>query len=158
MSRDFDLDRDTHVEMSEIPTPVSHDGPWDPNVEELKSPPPTAEPAVRLAASSAERTSRRRRILPRTLAGRLILGVVSLVLVLVLAMGFATYALLRPFLYGQLDRHPSRLANNNAAMINRCVTYNAGAPTTTCNFGNASGLHAPQSQWIAVYTPDGKPL
>jgi two-component system, OmpR family, sensor kinase len=161
MSRDYDLGgRDTHVEVSEIPTPVSHDGPWDPNVEELKSPPPTAEPAVRPAASSAERTSRRRRILPRTLAGRLILGVVSLVLVLVLAMGFATYALLRPFLYGQLDQQLSPLANNNAAMINRCVTYNGagGGSTVTCNFGFRGGFHAPQSQWIAVYTPDGKQI
>jgi hypothetical protein len=95
MSRDYDLGgRDTHVEVSEIPTPVSHDGPWDPNVEELKSPLPTAEPPAPPAATPAERTSRRRRILPRTLAGRLILGVVSLVLVLVLAMGFATYSLL----------------------------------------------------------------
>ena len=159
MSRDYDLDgRDTHVEVSEIPTPVSHDGPWDPNVEELKSQPPTAEPPAPPAALPAERTSRRRRILPRTLAGRLILGVVSLVLVLVLAMGFATYMLLRPFLYGQLDQQLRPLATNNAVRIARCVNYNAGAPTTTCNFGNASGLHAPQSQWIAVYTPDGKPL
>jgi len=37
MSRDFDLGgRDTHVEVSEITTPVSHNGPWDPNVEEMK--------------------------------------------------------------------------------------------------------------------------
>src|SRR6478735_5272178 len=112
MSRDYDLDgRDTHVEVSEIPTPVSHDGPWDPNVEELKSaPPPTVEPPPPPVAPPAERVSRRRRILPRTLAGRLILGVVSLVLVLVLAMGFATYALLRPFLYGQLDQQLRPLA------------------------------------------------
>src|SRR6476660_6616098 len=119
MSRDYDLDgRDTHVEVSEIPTPVSHDGPWDPNVEELKSaPPPTVEPP-------AERVSRRRRILPRTLAGRLILGVVSLVLVLVLAMGFATYMLLRPFLYGQLDQQLRPLASNNANRITNCLNMN----------------------------------
>src|SRR6185312_17289943 len=143
MSRDYDLEgRDTHVEVSEIPTPVSHDGPWDPNVEELKSPPPTPEPPAPPAAPPAERVSRRRRILPRTLAGRLILGVVSLVLVLVLAMGFATYVLLRPFLYGQLDQQLSPLANNNAAMINRCVTYNGagGGSTVTCNFGFRGGF------------------
>ena len=37
MSRDYDLGgRDTHVAVSEIPTPVSQDGTWDPTVEELK--------------------------------------------------------------------------------------------------------------------------
>src|SRR6185503_6687088 len=121
MSRDYDLDgRDTHVEVSEIPTPVSHDGPWDPNVEELKSPPPTADPPAPPAAPPAKGTSRRRRILPRTLAGRLILGVVSLVL----AMGFATYALLRPYLYGQLDQQLRPLASNNANRITNCLNMN----------------------------------
>src|SRR5215470_2344651 len=105
MSRDFDLGgRDTHVEVSEIPTPVSHDGPWDPNVDATTPPPqpPTVEPPA-ASEPATVRPPRRWRIMPRTLAGRLILGVVSLVLVLVLAMGFATYILLRPFLYGQLD-------------------------------------------------------
>ena len=154
MSRDYDLGgRDTHVEVSEIPTPVSHDGPWDPNVEELKSPPPPAEPPAPPAAPPAERVSRRRRILPRTLAGRLILGVVSLVLVLVLAMGFATYALLRPFLYGQLDQQLKPLASNNASRIAFCL--NNGS--SSCNLTNRYGLHAAQPQWIAVYDPTGKP-
>jgi len=162
MSRDYDLGgRDTHVEVSEIPTPVSHDGPWDPNVEELKSPPPTAEPPAPPAAPPAERTSRRRRILPRTLAGRLILGVVSLVLVLVLAMGFATYALLRPYLYGQLDQQLRPLASNNANRITNCLNMNGPLiPNNplTCNLTNRFGFHAAQPQWIAVYSTDGKPL
>ena len=159
MSRDFDLGgRDTHVEVSEIATPVSHDGPWDPNVEEMKSPLPTADLPDPAAAPPAERRSRRWRVIPRTLAGRLILGVVSLVLVLVLAMGFATYVLLRPFLYGQLDQQLRPSANNNAAMINQCVTYNAGSSTVNCDFGFRRGFHAPQSQWIAAYTPDGRPV
>ena len=124
----------------------------------MKSPLPTADLPEPAAAPPAERESRRWRVIPRTLAGRLILGVVSLVLVLVLAMGFATYILLRPFLYGQLDQQLRPLATNNAARIARCVSYNSGSPTTTCNFGNPGGFHAPQSQWIAVYSPDGKPL
>ena len=159
MSRDFDLGgRDTHVEVSEIPTPVSHDGPWDPNVEEMKAPVPTAELPDPAAPPPAERKSRRWRVIPRTLAGRLILGVVSLVLVLVLAMGFATYVLLRPFLYGQLDQQLRPSANNNAAMINQCVTYNAASSSVNCDFGFRRGFHAPQSQWIAAYTPDGRPV
>ena len=159
MSRDFDLGgRDTHVEVSEIPTPVSHDGPWDPNVEEMKAPLPTAELPDPAAPPPAERKSRRWRVIPRTLAGRLILGVVSLVLVLVLAMGFATYVLLRPFLYGQLDQQLRPSANNNAAMINQCVTYNAASSSVNCDFGFRRGFHAPQSQWIAAYTPDGRPV
>jgi two-component system, OmpR family, sensor kinase len=159
MSRDFDLGgRDTHVEVSEIATPVSHDGPWDPNVEEMKSPLPTADLPDPAAAPPAERRSRRWRVIPRTLAGRLILGVVSLVLVLVLAMGFATYVLLRPFLYGQLDQQLRPSANNNAAMINQCVTYNAASSSVNCDFGFRRGFHAPQSQWIAAYTPDGRPV
>ena len=159
MSRDFDLGGgDTHVEVSEIPTPVSHDGPWDPNVEEMKAPPPTAELPDPAAPPPAERKSRRWRVIPRTLAGRLILGVVSLVLVLVLAMGFATYVLLRPFLYGQLDQQLRPSANNNAAMINQCVTYNAASSSVNCDFGFRRGFHAPQSQWIAAYTPDGRPV
>ena len=159
MSRDFDLGgRDTHVEVSEIATPVSHDGPWDPNVEEMKAPVPTAELPDPAAPPPAERKSRRWRVIPRTLAGRLILGVVSLVLVLVLAMGFATYVLLRPFLYGQLDQQLRPSANNNAAMINQCVTYNAASSSVNCDFGFRRGFHAPQSQWIAAYTPDGRPV
>ena len=159
MSRDFDLGgRDTHVEVSEVPTPVSHDGPWDPNVEEMKAPLPTAELPDPAAPPPAERKSRRWRVIPRTLAGRLILGVVSLVLVLVLAMGFATYVLLRPFLYGQLDQQLRPSANNNAAMINQCVTYNAASSSVNCDFGFRRGFHAPQSQWIAAYTPDGRPV
>ena len=150
--------RDTHVEVSEIPTPVSHDGPWDPNVEEMKSPPPTVDLPDPSAAPPAERTSRHRRILPRTLAGRLILGVVSLVLVLVLAMGFATYMLLRPFLYGQLDQQLRPLASNNAAGSLVASTTTQARQPTTCNLTNRFGFHAPQSQWIAVYSPDGKPL
>ena len=159
MSRDFDLGgRDTHVEVSEIATPVSHDGPWDPNVEEMKSPLPTADLPATPAPAPARRKPRRWRVIPRTLAGRLILGVVSLVLVLVLAMGFATYVLLRPFLYGQLDQQLRPSANNNAAMINQCVTYNAASSSVNCDFGFRRGFHAPQSQWIAAYTPDGRPV
>jgi two-component system, OmpR family, sensor kinase len=162
MSRDFDLGgRDTHVEVSEIPTPVSHDGPWDPNVEEMKSPLPTADlPDPAATAPPAERTSRRWRVVPRTLAGRLILGVVSLVLVLVLAMGFATYVLLRPFLYGQLDQQLRPLASNNASRIANCLNMNGPPATnpTPCNLANRFGFHGAQPQWIAVYNADGKPL
>jgi two-component system, OmpR family, sensor kinase len=160
MSRDFDLGgRDTHVEVSEIPAPVTHDGPWDPNVDETTSPPAAPLPHAPAEPSPAERRSRPR-LIPRTLAGRLILGVVSLVLVLVLAMGFATYILLRPFLYGQLDQQLRPLATNNASMISQCVTFNGpgAGSAVTCDFGYRRAYHNPQSQWIAAYTTDGKPV
>src|SRR4249920_850421 len=132
MSRNFDLGgHDGHLEVTEIPAAAQSDGPWDPNVEERIAPLPTAELPEEPppAPVSAQPKARRWRIVPRTLAGRLILGVVSLVLVLVLAMGVATYALLRPFLYGQLDQQLRPLASNNASRITYCL----GGSTNTCN-------------------------
>jgi two-component system, OmpR family, sensor kinase len=156
MSRDFDLGGpNAHVEVSEIPTPVQHDEPWDPNAAELSSSPPTDERApAGPEPAPPRRTSRRWRFLPRTLAGRLILGVVSLVLVLVLAMGAATYALLRPFLYGQLDQQLRPLASNNANRLTNCLSDNS----SSCILGNRYGLRAAQPQWIAAYDTNGRPL
>jgi two-component system OmpR family sensor kinase len=155
MSRDFDLGGpNAHVEVSEIPTPV-HDEPWDPNAAELSSPAATDELApAGPEPAPARRAPRRRRFLPRTLAGRLILGVVSLVLVLVLAMGAATYALLRPFLYGQLDQQLRPLASNNANRLTNCLSDNS----SSCILGNRYGLRAAQPQWIAAYDTNGRPL
>jgi two-component system, OmpR family, sensor kinase len=162
MSRDFDLGGpNAHVEVSEIPTPVQHDEPWDPNAAELSSSPPTDERApAGPEPAPPRRTSRRWRFLPRTLAGRLILGVVSLVLVLVLAMGAATYVLLRPFLYGQLDQQLRPLASNNANRLTYCLSNNAPLSNnpTTCRLPNPYGLHSAQPQWIAAYDANGQPL
>jgi two-component system, OmpR family, sensor kinase len=163
MSRNFDLGgHDGHLEVTEIPAAAQSDGPWDPNVEERIAPLPTAELPDESppAPVSAQPKARRWRVVPRTLAGRLILGVVSLVLVLVLAMGAATYALLRPFLYGQLDQQLRPLATNNANRFTYCVNDSSGPNNglTTCRLGNPYGFHAAQPQWIAAYDANGQPL
>jgi two-component system, OmpR family, sensor kinase len=151
MSRDLDLGGgEVPVEVSEMPMPVDHDRPVDPND-------PPAEPERSVATSEPVDVPPPRpswwphvRLVPRTLSGRLIAGVTALVLVLVLAMGAATYALLRPFLYNQLDQQLRPLASNNASRINTCL----GTPV--CVLGNRYGFHGALQQWIGVYDANGE--
>lgn len=155
MSRDLDLGgTNVPVEVDETAAPVAHDGPWDPN--DPAAPSDASPDAAGLPEATQPRARhwwRRRRLMPRTLAGRLIGGVVALVLVLVLAMGAATYVLLRPFLYGQLDQQLRPLASNNASRIDNCFSTNSNI----CDLGNRYGFHAAQQQWIAVYNANGEP-
>lgn len=84
-------------------------------------PPPVAAPA----APMTERRSWREwlggldRYLPRTLTNRLVLGVVSLLVLLIVLLSGSTYFALRSFLYGRLDTQLTQAASSNAVSIQR---------------------------------------
>jgi two-component system, OmpR family, sensor kinase len=97
---------------------------------------------------------RRWRVGPRSLTGRLVLGVVSLVVVLVLATGIGTYYALRSFLIDRLDQQVSDVADANAQSLQRCIQTG----TRQCFVGGSStsGVRAPQRTWLVVLTDQGQ--
>ncbi|MGH8963335.1 MAG: HAMP domain-containing protein, partial [Jatrophihabitantaceae bacterium] len=95
--------------------------------------------------------ARRWRFLPRSLTGRLVTGVVVLVVIVVLSAGAGTYFALRSFLYSRLDQQLIPIAVNNAATAQAQLTDHRPTPDANALFrGN-------QKVWIAVLTPDGAP-
>lgn len=107
---------------------------------------------------------RRLRLVPRTLAGRLVAGVVVLVAGLVLVFGSSTFLLLKQFLHQRLDAQVSSVAVNNAASF-RCDAASS-AENVTCNLGfqdyaggaTSGSLQAPLVEWIAVFNTDSNKL
>jgi len=85
-----------------------------------------------------------RRLIPRTLSGRLMLGVVSLITLLVVLVGVATYTLLAPFLTTRLDEQLSSVAQQSN--ISRYLTY-AQHPST--------GFPGAQNVWFTAMQHDG---
>jgi two-component system OmpR family sensor kinase len=92
---------------------------------------------------------RRRSLAPRSLTGKLVLGVVALVLVVVVAAGLGTYFALRSFLYSRLDQQLSGVANGNVEQIDRCPSLAQCEPVTN------GGLESPQVEYLAILNPDG---
>ena len=88
------------------------------------------------------------RLLPRTLTGRLMSGVVGLVALLVLLVGLATYTLLAPFLADRVDEQLSSVAQQSN--IEAYVQYAAEPPS--------SSLPGAQDIWFGVLGPDGTAL
>jgi two-component system OmpR family sensor kinase len=84
----------------------------------------------------------------RSLQSRLVAGVVSLVLVLVLAIGASTYLALKSFLYNRLDQQVTAIANSNADNLRPCLTFGR------CNLGFGSYRTA-TTEWIMVLSSDG---
>ncbi|MDT4932950.1 MAG: two-component system, OmpR family, sensor kinase, partial [Pseudonocardiales bacterium] len=89
---------------------------------------------------------RRWRLVPRSLTARLVTGVVSLVVVLVLATGTATYFALQSFLYKRLDQQLTAAAS--LPSINSLLTPR---PNFTDEF------QTPQRVWVTVLDPTGQP-
>src|SRR3954470_19272233 len=83
-------------------------------------PPPLAEPP---AASTAEQLvpPPRRRLWLRSLQSRLVAGVVSLVLLLVLAIGACTFFALKSFLDHRFDQQLASASAQNANFFSRCL-------------------------------------
>jgi two-component system OmpR family sensor kinase len=94
---------------------------------------------------------RRWRLVPRSLTGRLVTGVVSLVFVLVCLTGTGTYIELRSFLYDRLNQQ----LDNSAASV-------AGSPcfdTPTGNFCRINdSVRTGQHLWLAVLKVTGDPV
>src|SRR5580704_1971171 len=89
----------TEVVTPPAPWPGDAD-PVDPNFWTPPAPPYSFTEEL----PEPERPRRRWRLAPRSLTGRLVAGVVALVIVLVLATGLGTYFALRSFLLNRLDQ------------------------------------------------------
>jgi len=87
---------------------------------------------------------RLRRLLPRTLSGRLMLGVVGLITLLVVLVAVATYTLLAPFLVTRLDEQLDSVAqqNNISRYLDYAVHPGAAPPGA-------------QDVWFTALLPDG---
>src|SRR5215510_10607503 len=111
------MSNNDRVEVGET-GPPTQDAPWEQHGESLSPefsvPPPEPPPAE---AEATPPKKRRWRFVPRSLASRLVLFVVSLVIVVVAAAGAATYVALKSFLFDRLDQQLSTLATSNGADV-----------------------------------------
>ncbi|UQX87161.1 HAMP domain-containing histidine kinase [Jatrophihabitans telluris] len=98
------------------------------------APPPAPTPAQRIPWW--------RHLVPRTIAGRLLAFVVTLVILVVTSIGAATYLALRPVLYDKLDQQLSTAAN-------------AEALKQILNSGNSSVVGGAQDIWISFIFDNG---
>lgn len=97
---------------------------------------------------------------PNSLVGRLVTGVVVLVVVLVLAFSAATFVLLKQFLYTQLDNQVRSVANSNIPAIGRCVELLEANQITATDprcplLTTGSSIRSVQREWIRVTSPAG---
>ena len=82
---------------------------------------------------------------PRTLASRLVAGVVALVLVVVSVTGLATYLALKHSLFQRLDQQLESTAHNSGQIRSLILG----------TMPNTATLHGPQGVWISVLYSDG---
>ncbi len=104
--------------------------------------------------SARSRVGRLGGLLPRTLTGRLVAGVVALVVLIVVITSSATYALLRPYLTNRLDQQLGPIADANARRIAGCEQASSSFGPEACPFNGPGGYRAPQKQWIALLQGD----
>ncbi len=99
-----------------------------------------------------------RRLVPRSLTARLIVGVVTLVAVLVVVVGTVTYFALHSYLLGRLDQQVRATAAQNSVFFNQCVetvTVNRNGQIQCRN----DGPPQTQQEWIAaILPPSGREL
>jgi two-component system, OmpR family, sensor kinase len=88
--------------------------------------------------------SRLPRLGRRSLTARIVVGVVALVLILVIAVGGATYFALRSFLNDRLGQQLDVTARRNAAFLSTCT----GTPIP--NRITCTGSPSTQDEWVAV--------
>jgi two-component system OmpR family sensor kinase len=107
---------------------------------------------------------RRRWMGPRTLTSRLVVGVVALVVMVVVASGFATYAALGSFLTDRLDQQVANTAGVSLTGMRNCVrNLPASCPIVLSGPGtggttpgqNTSMLRASDRLWVALLDPSG---
>lgn len=90
---------------------------------------------------------RRWRFLPRSLTGRLVTGVVALVVIVVLSAGVGTYFALRQFLFERLDQQLQSSAGDSSIED----LFNSQS-------GTGPGLRAPQHVWAVALSTTGAVL
>jgi two-component system OmpR family sensor kinase len=107
----------------------------------------TARPSASDAGTGDARLAWVTRLLPKTLATRLVVGVVSLVVLLSFLMTTSTYFAMRIFLYHRLDQQVEVAATQNAAALNNAPT--TGFITTV------PLIYSGQKVWLNVLGPSG---
>jgi two-component system OmpR family sensor kinase len=100
-----------------------------------------------LVEAGPDSTPPRRRLWLRSLTSRLVAGVVALVIVVVAAIGGATYYFLRAYLYNRLDQQVQSSAQSNAAFMDRCLKSGRYLAPGGCSSG---GPPPPAREWIAI--------
>lgn len=102
-----------------------------------------------------------RRLWLRSLTSRLVAGAVALVVILVAAIGAATYFELKSFLLNRLDQQLSAAATQNAGFVDRCVSRLEPGPRNTINCFGYSQAPPPQPEWLfarygaTTFEPEG---
>jgi two-component system, OmpR family, sensor kinase len=130
--------------------------PWPGDVEPVDphgAPPPPSPGLDEELPNPPEPTPRRWRLAPRSLTGRLVTGVVSLVVLLVLVTGAGTYFALRSFLVDRLDQQVAQIADSNENVLAPCLARGF----QTCPLGPASqsSLQTPLVEWLIVLDDTG---
>lgn len=109
-------------------------------------------------ASSTERRGHRPRssgLGPRSLTGRLVAGLVALVVLLVVAIGASTFVLLRQFLYQRLDAQVAAVASGNVGSVASCLGRAHCELFTGGSTARGTLIQLPQREWLDVVTADG---
>lgn len=108
---------------------------------------PTTDQLDPVAAPGGSLGRRRIQLWPRTLAGRLIAGVISLVVVVVLASASVTYVAVRTYLSQRLDQQVESTASAALRQFADLRDQTAASPS----------FEAPQQVWLEVLDLTGDP-
>lgn len=102
--------------------------------------------------SEAEPAAPAGRLGRRSLTFRLVVGALTLVVVLVSAIGAATYLALRAFISTRLDQQVRSSAGQNAAFVDRCLFELQAGDPDPCG-GNRGGPPQTVHEWVAIKSP-----
>jgi two-component system OmpR family sensor kinase len=89
-------------------------------------------------------------LLPKTLTGRLVAGLVALVIVVVAVLGTSTYLALRAFLYDRLEKQVAASASQNGDQVRRSFAESTGSGITLISAGS--------KLWFSIVESDGSQL
>jgi two-component system OmpR family sensor kinase len=120
---------------------------WTPPHDSGFWPPPPPPGGADVDAPQAPRR-RHWRLAPHSLTGRLVAGVVTLVVLLVLATGIGTYFALRSFLLNRLDQQVAIAASGDLHRL-----FETGSVTSA-----GPGVQAPQTVWAVAIDTSGTVL
>jgi two-component system OmpR family sensor kinase len=112
---------------------------WQPPADSTDPPPPRRRWSL---------PSRRETLLPRSLSGRLVAGVVALVVAIVLLTGGCTYFALRSFMFNRLDQQLTNASVHNAHFFVQCMAR-----------GGEFCPRGPQAEreWVNIVDDTGEP-
>jgi two-component system OmpR family sensor kinase len=145
------MGNDRAIEVTQVAAPISdapqheHGEPLDPNANTGQPPELPEEPPA--AHEQSPERPRRWRFVPRSLSSRLVVFVTALVLVVVSATGAATYLALQSFLVNRLDQQ-----------LNETASVGSINDLLSAHLGSGTGLHNPQTVWVAFLDPAGNML